>query len=543
MFFRRKSTVFLILLVLPFFSWGEDAFFLDTKEEDVAIGWLNKAQEKTGALAHREALSRIYQFTAFSALWTDYRAKEELETQLNVIFLSGFSEDFSWRVQKLKALRQNGDWHAYDVLATDSLLSLISYIGHVSEYGKNWFFGGEHTEVLPVPADFKLESLMTALQDKSLYEFVFHLRPKTPQYEKMRQAIVSFQDSKEKIQPRISMKKVIRRGDIIENRADFIALLNSHGLLNPLAMADLNREKEKTYNRVLENAVKAFQFKYGLNDDGVIGHKTMAWLNKSAKERIHILALNMERLRLWPTQRDHIILVNIPSYEMKMWQSSKLLLDSKVVVGHPSRRTPLIESKLDTVVINPKWNVPEKIMREDILPKVKKNPAYLQQNAYTVLDQWWSGEAISEDKIDWKNLNPSQFPYRLQQSPGNLNALGRYKFNTPNKSAIYLHDTPSQGLFQRQDRAFSSGCIRLSNAKIFAETLFSLSGLNLLEFNAYNQSFETKNVALTTLFDFFTIYQTAWVDSEGALHFRDDIYHYDLKIKNDISSLASKKKH
>ena len=182
-------------------------------------------------------------------------------------------------------------------------------------------------------------------------------------------------------------------------------------------------------------------------------------------------------------------------------------------------------------------------MREDILPKVKKNPAYLQQNAYTVLDQWWSGEAISEDKIDWKNLNPSQFPYRLQQSPGNLNALGRYKFNTPNKSAIYLHDTPSQGLFQRQDRAFSSGCIRLSNAKIFAETLFSLSGLNLLEFNAYNQSFETKNVALTTLFDFFTIYQTAWVDSEGALHFRDDIYHYDLKIKNDISSLASKKKH
>ena len=543
MFFRRKSTVFLILSVLPFFLWGEDAFPARTQVEDVEIQWLNKAQEKTGRLVYRDALSRIYQFTAFSALWTDYRAKEELETQLNVIFLSGFSEDFSWRVQKLKALRQNGDWHAYDVLATDSLLSLISYIGHVSEYGKNWFFGGEQTEVLPIPADFKLESMMTALRDKTLYEFVFRLRPKTPQYEKMRQAIVAFQDSKEKIPPRISMKKVIRRGDIIENRADFILLLKSHGVLNALAMADLNREKEKTYNRVLENAIKAFQFKYGLNDDGVIGHKTLAWLNKSTKERIQILALNMERLRLWPTQRNHIILVNIPSYEMKMWQSSKLLLDSKVVVGHPSRRTPLIESKLDTVVINPKWNVPEKIMREDILPKVKKNPDYLQQNAYTVLDQWWSGEGISDDQIDWENLNPSQFPYRLQQSPGHLNALGRYKFNTPNKSAIYLHDTPSQGLFQRQDRAFSSGCIRLSNAKRFAETLFSLSGLNLLEFNAYNQSFETKNVALTTLFDFFTIYQTAWVDSEGEVHFRDDIYHYDLKVKNDISSLASKKKH
>ena len=117
MFFRRKSTVFLILSVLPFFLWGEDAFPARTQVEDVEIQWLNKAQEKTGRLVYRDALSRIYQFTAFSALWTDYRAKEELETQLNVIFLSGFSEDFSWRVQKLKALRQNGDWHAYDVLA------------------------------------------------------------------------------------------------------------------------------------------------------------------------------------------------------------------------------------------------------------------------------------------------------------------------------------------------------------------------------------------------------------------------------------------
>ena len=249
----------------------------------------------------------------------------------------------------------------------------------------------------------------------------------------------------------------------------------------------------------------------------------------------------MERLRLWLTQHKNIILVNIPSYEMQMWKSSKLVLDSKVVLGHRSRRTPLIQSKLDTVVINPKWNVPERIMREDILPKVQKNPAYLQQNAFTVLDKCWSGESISEDEIDWENLSPSQFPYRLQQSPGNLNALGRYKFNTPNKSAIYLHDTPSKGLFQRQDRAFSSGCIRLNNAQIFAETLFTLSGLNMIDFASYDQSLETKNVPLKDLFDFFTIYQTAWVDREGEVHFRDDIYHYDLKEKNNISSLAAKK--
>ena len=268
----------------PFFLWGEKVLPAHTQEEEVGIRWLNKAEEKAGTLTYPEMLSLIYQSNVFSALWTDYRAKEELETQINVIFLSGFSEDFSWRAQKLKALRLNGDWHAYDLLATDSVLSLISYIGQISEYGKNWYFGGGHTEVLPIPENFKLESMIAAIRDDSLYEFVFRLRPNTTQYEKMRQAIVSFQDTTENIPPLFSMTHAIRRGDIIENRAELISLLQRQGLLNTLAVEDLKKDKDKIYNRVLENAIRKFQFKYGLNDDGVIGNKTQTWLNKSVTD-------------------------------------------------------------------------------------------------------------------------------------------------------------------------------------------------------------------------------------------------------------------
>nr|WP_269808624.1 L,D-transpeptidase family protein [Enterovibrio nigricans] len=171
---------------------------------------------------------------------------------------------------------------------------------------------------------------------------------------------------------------------------------------------------------------------------------------------------------------------------------SQLILDSKVVVGRPSRRTPLFESRLDSVVFNPSWNVPVKIMREDILPKVREDNEYLSKHSYTVLSSWVNGNVIPHEEIDWETVTPRNFPYRLQQSPGNFNALGRYKFNTPNGNAIYLHDTPAKSLFNKERRAYSSGCIRVQKAETLAQILLSKSGLKFGDYDYYRK-FQKQN--------------------------------------------------
>ncbi len=281
------------------------------------------------------------------------------------------------------------------------------------------------------------------------------------------------------------------------------------------------------YSELLVEAVMQFQSRHGLKRDGVIGPNTRYWVNRSVNDRIRLLALNAERQRLWPTERDRIVLVNIPNYEMQFWMERELVLGSRVIVGRPSRKTPLFNSRVDSVIFNPHWNVPAKIMYRDILPKVKKDQTFLEENNFTVLDSWISGEVIPTENIDWNALDIRRFPYRLQQAPGDLNALGRYKFNTPNKMAIYLHDTPSKGLFNRYTRAFSSGCIRVEYAAEFADMLLQYSGMSASDYNYYREVPETKAVALSKRINVYTIYQTAWVDNQGRRQFRRDIYQYD----------------
>nr|WP_232313079.1 L,D-transpeptidase family protein [Enterovibrio coralii] len=170
-------------------------------------------------------------------------------------------------------------------------------------------------------------------------------------------------------------------------------------------------------------------------------------------------------------------------------------------------------------MFNPSWNVPVKIMREDILPKVREDNEYLSKHSYTVLSSWVNGNVIQPEEIDWETVTPRNFPYRLQQSPGNSNALGRYKFNTPNGNAIYLHDTPAKSLFNKERRAYSSGCIRVQKAETLAQILLNKSGLEFGDYDYYRQIPETKWVSLRKHVAVHTIYQTAWVNDEGSLNF------------------------
>jgi murein L,D-transpeptidase YcbB/YkuD len=173
-------------------------------------------------------------------------------------------------------------------------------------------------------------------------------------------------------------------------------------------------------------------------------------------------------------------------------------------------------------------------MREDILPKAFDNKEYLTEHNFEVLPSWLSNSVIPFESIKWEEMTAENFPYKLRQKPGGTNALGKYKFNTPNKNSIYLHDTPLRSLFKKQHRAYSSGCIRVEKASEFAQLLMEESDYTATDYENYNQLPKTNSVGLGQKIAVYTTYQTTWIDDKDIIQFRDDIYKYDEWSKSKI---------
>ncbi|WP_354624276.1 L,D-transpeptidase family protein [Psychromonas sp. MME2] len=220
-------------------------------------------------------------------------------------------------------------------------------------------------------------------------------------------------------------------------------------------------------------------------------------------------------------------MVNIPDYTMEYWEMGEKIFQSRVIVGRYKRKTPILTAKLDSIIFNPIWRVPTKIMRKDILPNALQNLDYFKKHQYEIFADWTSQKPLSIDDIDWQTYNANNFPYKLRQKAGPMNALGQYKFNTPNNQSIYLHDTPAKSLFNKEARPFSSGCIRVEQAGEFAHLLLSKSGFSDETYRQHSEQDETTVLGLTEVIIFSTIYQTVWVDDNGITQFRSDIYQYD----------------
>ncbi|MCL1143315.1 L,D-transpeptidase family protein [Shewanella gaetbuli] len=283
-------------------------------------------------------------------------------------------------------------------------------------------------------------------------------------------------------------------------------------------------ENEYTYGNDLAFAVKRFQQRHGLTADAVIGPKTVYWLNLTPKQRARMLAKNFIKKTIYlASLPERYLLVNIPSYEMFLVDDYQPVLHSRVIVGRAYRQTPIMTGEISNVVINPTWTVPKNLMRADILPKIRENGHYLTDGQFDVFD--YSGSAVSKSAEEWQSLAGKPFPYRLVQKPGNINALGRYKFHFKNDSNIYLHDTPNKALFAESERALSSGCIRVEKvqdlARWFADNLIiDKRTWKRLQSDYHSTQWFAFHDTLPVHF----VYWTAWVDSHHLAQFRGDIY-------------------
>lgn len=282
------------------------------------------------------------------------------------------------------------------------------------------------------------------------------------------------------------------------------------------------------YNACFKSAVSHFQKRHGLKNDGVIGSDTIKKLNLTPNQRLNMMQRSLVNWQALPgRQASSYLLVNIPGYELKAINKGHTDLSMRVVVGKPSWPTPTINSEVKTVVLNPGWNVPVNITEKEIIHKVLENPNYLEEHNLKIVENWQpNAKEINPRQVDWsKYAGPEDMPYRLVQSPGEKSALGKIKFIFPNKDHIYLHDTPLKSFFARPNRDLSHGCIRLEQPMKLLEYLSETNPkLGSEKIAPYLTSNKTKYLALNKNMPLHITYINTWVDENGDVQFRDDIY-------------------
>lgn len=351
------------------------------------------------------------------------------------------------------------------------------------------------------------------------------LLPVYPDYAALRGACLRYRQIEENGGwPRIPAGSSLRRGSEGRGVVALRQRLASEGDLPPEAVDG------ERFDAALEKAVRLFQRRNGLPDNGVVGGKTRAVLNVPASVRASQLALNLERRRWLPRDfADRALLVNIPGFSLQLWDNERVTLAMRVIVGRQARQTPDFSSDITAVVLNPQWDVPHSIAVKDLLPLIQNDVGMLARRGFHV---YAAGRRDEEEldpaTIDWQSLSKKNFPYHLVQEPGPHNALGRLKFIVPNDDHIYLHDTPSRALFSAATPAFSSGCIRLEKPRELALRLLSGTPYgSTSDLAAALERGDGRVVPLAQPLPIHIVYWTAWVDADGLVQFRSDLYQRD----------------
>jgi len=291
------------------------------------------------------------------------------------------------------------------------------------------------------------------------------------------------------------------------------------------------------YDECLVEGVKHFQSRHGQNPNGIINQATAKLLSENITTLLTKLKLNLDRVRMMKNNCDakRRIMINIPSFTLYLYEDGKIRETMRVITGTKKHPTPIFSNAVKTVVLNPYWNVPTSIIQKEMIPKLLRNKNAMAAQGIEVS---MGSKKISPAQVDWaKFRNTSSVPFHFAQTPGHGNALGKIKFLFPNKFSVYMHDTPKKHLFNNDVRAFSHGCIRLHKPNKLLETFASFDkNLNL---DASNKILKGKSQTFLDLANDVPIdvaYLTAWVDIDGKLQLRNDIYDYDkmqLKYKRD----------
>ncbi|MDP0588583.1 MAG: L,D-transpeptidase family protein [Candidatus Endonucleobacter bathymodioli] len=290
----------------------------------------------------------------------------------------------------------------------------------------------------------------------------------------------------------------------------------------------LENKPSNRYGKIHLDVLTKIQVKYSLIPDGRFGPSSRSILLAITNQRIRVIKANLERLRWLPQSLPYPhVWVDIPGFKVSLVKKDGVKVSHKAIFGTRKKQTPIFQDKIESFSINPVWKVPHKIAANYLLKKEKRYPGTLQKEGFSVYENWNDkAKLIPMGTINWNGYTVRNFKFRLEQSPGNKNSLGRYKFDMPNQYGIYLHDTNRPELFNKKERIFSSGCARVDNIKELVGEILSDQGVEE-SLDLLRGDNETRKVALNKMIPAYFSYFTAWPDENGRVRFRNDIYQLD----------------
>lgn len=383
-----------------------------------------------------------------------------------------------------------------------------------------------------------------ALASNRIEESLEALSPPYQDYHALRKTLIGYQLRVPEIDgSELNFARTLHPGDIDPDVALLRARLEVLGEIEPVVaegpvdgMDSAQSVLADIYDNALEQAVRRLQRQAHLDADGVVGEETLAWINISIERRIDELRVNLERWRWMPDDLGtHHIRVNLPDYRLQVFENGEPVASHDVIIGRPSRRSPVLSATMTHVIANPWWETPHSLAVRDELPLFQRDPGAVSRLGFQVIDRE-SGEVLDASLIDWSQVSASRFPYRLRQAPGPLNALGRVKLIFPNPHNTYLHDTPSRTLFERPARPFSSGCVRVQDPVGLAGWAVQVG--TDLDNDAVEQAVESgreTRIELVQPIEVHFLYFTAFIDDDGLVQFVPDIYGRDDRVMAALS--------
>ncbi|MGD9785149.1 MAG: murein L,D-transpeptidase [Hyphomicrobiaceae bacterium] len=325
--------------------------------------------------------------------------------------------------------------------------------------------------------------------------------------------------------PQIARGRTIRAGDDDDRIPAVKRRLRMTGDLAP----SNDYFESLTLDERVERAVKAYQKRNGLRVSGRVDRATIDAMNVPAADRLNQLRLNRQRLveLMQPRVEDRYVLVNVPAFELEAVEHYEVKQRHRVIVGREGRETPSLKGTIKALNFFPYWRVPTSVATLDLVPKLQKEPDYLDKEGIRIVEGSYDGPEVSASRIDWYNVDMSRL--RFRQDPGERNALGLLRLDMSNEHGVYMHDTPMKNLFQQRGRAFSAGCVRVQGVFELGEWIvrYEPGWEDVARVRQVLDSGQPLDVQLTRPVPVIFAYVTGWAEPDGTVQFRPDLYNRD----------------
>jgi murein L,D-transpeptidase YcbB/YkuD len=493
-----------------------------------------------------DVLPQIYERRSYAPLWNNAESVRQMVAAVVAAYEEGLDPgDYhhdalqAWTGETGSVTPTDpGERAALDLTLTDSLVRLRRHLAHGKVDPVSVDAAWDFLAIEPSSADAIAEVDATAswatsaVERGEVIDRLAQIRPAITGYDTLLRELSRLRDiANAGGWAAVTEGPTLRPGE----RDPRVAALRSRLLTSGELVGDPAALDGALYDEALVQAVRAFQEAHGLDADGVAGPRTLAALGQDPRYWIDRIRVNLERARWVRTGFANAVVVDIAGFDARYVNDGEILWQGRVQVGNKYRSTPVLSSRIRSIVLNPTWTVPPTILTEDIFPEALRDPTYVGRRGLQVVDR--GGQIVDPTTIDWGSFTAATLPYSLRQGPGAKNPLGRIKFLFPNPHFVYLHDTPSRSLFNRADRAASSGCIRIERPLELAELLLrTKKDWTRERLDRVIASGRTETVFLDDPVPIYLLYWTVGVTPEGRVHFKQDVYDRDPAVLTALDS-------